>query len=93
MDTIKLKAFVNRSRQLTMELPASFPVGEVEITVQAPLELFIATGAHPWSDDELDSLLDFNPVAARNLAIGGWSKQTASAADHLRFVDSSRRRH
>lgn len=73
MDTIKIKGIVTHSRKMTVELPPSFPTGEVEITVQAPLELYISYAAHSWSDDALDSLFEFTPTKARNLVVGGWN--------------------
>lgn len=90
MDSIRLKAYVNRSRQLTMELPPSFPIGEVEITIKAPLELYIAHSNHAWSDHDLDSLLDFVPTQSRNLEVGLWDK--SGNGKTVRFVDPSQRK-
>lgn len=87
MDTIKLKAYVTRSRQLTVELPPSFPTGEVKITVEAPLELYIAHSTQAWSEADLDALLDFTPTQARELSIGNWDKNAPTKA--VRFVDPS----
>ena len=89
MDTIKLKGFVNHSRQLTMELPPSFPTGEVEITVQAPLELYISHGSHSWSEPDLDALFEFKATKARNLVVGGWSTN-AKKTQTIRQVEAKR---
>lgn len=80
MTTLKLKAYVNRTRQLTLELPGDFPVGEVDVTIRMPVQMFIAPDQQPWSSGELDTMLAFVPAAARDIKTGAWT-QNGFASD------------
>lgn len=73
MTTLKLKTRVNRARQLHLELPDDFPVGEVEVTIHVPVQMFISPDQQPWSSAELDAMLAFVPVAARDIRTGAWN--------------------
>lgn len=95
MAAVQLKVQVSQSREIIIELPEDFPVGEAQVTVE-PVSGSeeIPWEERPWTDEELDELLRSEPlpgseIVARGLT-GGW--EDLEIEDSQAWVDAARRK-
>ena len=79
MAILRLKAVVTADRQLKVDLPDYIPVGEIEISLELPLE---------WQEGELEALMaqleKIKPQSGAEIA--AWLEQTAPAYRHIEDI-------
>ena len=101
MAAIKLKVTIPESREVKIELPDTFPIGEAEITVEAArTEEEIPWEDRPWTQEELDEALHFTPSTMGEILESGLVgsgadleiEDSATYVEHLRHSEEAQRR-
>ncbi len=92
MATIRLNGYITEMGEIKVDLPENHPVGEVHlIIIETPREDMETPGEiASWTQEELDDMLNFNPVPASEIETGGW--ENLNITDSVEFVEELRRK-
>ncbi len=91
MATIRLKGYITETGEIKVDLPENHPVGEVDLTIESlPEDAKISHEVITWTQEELDDVLNFNPVPANEIETGGW--EDMNITDGVEFVEELRRK-
>jgi hypothetical protein len=91
MVTIHLTGHVTEDGELIFEPPKDLPPGEVQITIEVPLE---SLAEQDFTDEEIKELLTFIPTSGKEVVemglTGGWADMGITDSDQ--WVEEQRRR-
>jgi hypothetical protein len=87
-----VKGYITDDGQLKVELPEGWQPGEVEVTIAVTEKSGddIPWEERPWTQEELDESLKFNPIPAENIVPGGW--EDMGIEDSVQWVEEQRRK-
>lgn len=90
MMALRLKGYITEDGQLNVELPEHHPTGEVTVTIETPHTEGTSWEERPWTDEELDQMLQSKPIPAKDIVAGGW--EALNITDRQAWVEEQRRK-
>lgn len=83
MTTLHLKILIPENRELKIELPEDFPLGEAQVTIEVPA-VEVPWDERPWTEEEIKEFLSFTPSTLGEILDAGLVGAGAEDMEYIR---------